>query len=243
MRSRRDTALVLAASPFPVLQACSPGTRALASAPLSDVVSLTRLRDTTFEAGDTLARVDVRSDGQRGLLGVATDGTALWAAWTPPDGVLVVGRLVPGPTEIVWRGPPSSELANGGHLLERDGTLYVGIGDLEDPARVGDPDAPNGKILALDPAGPPEQSPRVVSGGWNNPFAFTFDTEGRLVVTSHHAHILLVCRMILRCSQDCPPRLIPGRCSTRFSITWTTWGSSCTRHRRSPSSPCSTAAT
>jgi hypothetical protein len=43
---------------------------------------------------------------------------------------------------------------------------------------VEDPDAPDGKLLALDPAGPGDQRPRQLSGGWNNPFAFAVRGDG-----------------------------------------------------------------
>ncbi|MCE7883995.1 MAG: hypothetical protein DYH08_09080 [Actinobacteria bacterium ATB1] len=113
---------------------------------------------TDLSATEPLARLKVRTDGQRGLLGVASDGDSVWAAWTPPDGRIVVGRVLPSPVEIVWAGPEASERANGGNLFFRDGALFVGIGDLEDPAAAGSPTSPNGKILRLDPSGRPNQA-------------------------------------------------------------------------------------
>ena len=151
-----------------------------------------RIREVTA-AGRLLpapvAVVAVRaSPGQRGLLGVAVDRRdRTYAAWTRRgDGRLVVGQVAPGPARLVWRGPPSTDLANGGHLVSApDGDLVIGVGDLQDRAALDDPDAPNGKLLALDPDGPADQRPRALSAGWNNPFAFTFLPDGSLWVADN----------------------------------------------------------
>jgi glucose/arabinose dehydrogenase len=138
---------------------------------------------------EPVARVAVISgeDDQRGLLGLAVDGDRVYASWTRAgDGRLVVGEVTGGGERILWAGPPSSELANGGHLaVVPDGRLVVGIGDLENPALVDDSDAPNGKLLTLDPAGPPSQRPRLLSGGWNNPFAFVVAADGAIWVADN----------------------------------------------------------
>lgn len=128
---------------------------------------------TTVELEDELA-----TDGQRGLLGLAVRrsgaATDIYASWTrADDGRLVVGRLASGRITLVWEGPVSADRANGGTLAFRGDELLVSIGDLEDPASVDDPDAPNGKILALDPQAGADQQAAVVSSGWNNPFAMT----------------------------------------------------------------------
>ena len=150
-------------------------------------------------AARPVARVAVVADGQSGLLGLAVDRRdRTFAAWTAPGGRIVVGRVAPGPIRLVWRGPPSARLANGGHLaFAPDGRLIVGIGDLQEPRRVKVEDAPNGKLLAISPDGPPDQRPRVVSGGWNNPFAFTFTPAGALWVADN-------------APGEIPERLAPG---------------------------------
>jgi hypothetical protein len=90
-----------------------------------------------------------------------------------------VAELTDGAQRLVWEGPASSDRANGGHLaLLQDGRLVIGIGDLQDPDRVTDPDAPNGKLLGLDPAGPPDEDPTMLSDRWNNPFAFVVTRRG-----------------------------------------------------------------
>lgn len=127
-----------------------------------------------------VARVAVSTDGQRGLLGVAVDSRErTFAAWTDPAGIMVVGQVAPGPVRWLWRGPPSARLANGGHLaLAPDGRLVVGIGDRQRGDR-------SGQLLALDPDGPPDQEPAVLSAGWNNPFAFGFSPSGALWVADN----------------------------------------------------------
>lgn len=127
-----------------------------------------------------LARVVVRADGQRGLLGLArTSGGDVFAAWVDPDGSLLIGRVAPGPVRVLWRGPATRARSNGGRIaFTPDGRLLVGVGDLLERELVTDPAAPNGKLLLLDPDGKESQKPEVHSSGWNNPFAFAVDEDG-----------------------------------------------------------------
>jgi hypothetical protein len=148
------------------------------------------VRDVTADrapAPEPVATVAVSTAGQRGLLGLAVDGAGrTFATWTRPDRRIVVGQVAPGDVRVVWKGPRSSRLANGGRLaFDPEGRLVVGIGDLQDRAAVGDPDRPNGKLLRLDPDGPAHQEPEVISSGWNNPFAFTFTPSGALWVADN----------------------------------------------------------
>ena len=123
---------------------------------------------------------------QRGLLGLARDHRGrLFAAWTrSSDGRLVVGQVDVDPPRLVWEGPLSADLADGGHLaVQADGTLVIGIGDLLQPRDLADdPSVPNRKVLALDPEGPPDQAPRILSTGWNNPFALAVGADGTVWV-------------------------------------------------------------
>jgi hypothetical protein len=136
-----------------------------------------------------VATVDVVDKGQRGLLGLARNGSGeVFASWTrASDGRMVVGRVAPGRARLVWVGPVSADLANGGTLQLRDDRLIVAVGDLQDPDSVDDPDAPNGKLLALDPDGPPDQDPDVLSAGWNNPYAMTVRRNGEVWVADNAA--------------------------------------------------------
>jgi len=129
-----------------------------------------------------LTSVEVATDGQRGLLGLAVDDDdRTFAAWTRPDGRLLVGQVAPGEERLVWRGPPSAVLGNGGHLaVAPDGSLVLGVGDLQDPDAADEPDTPNGKLLRLDPDGTARQVPETLSSGYTNPFAFTFTPAGEL---------------------------------------------------------------
>ena len=87
---------------------------------------------------------------------------------------------------LVWRGPAASKLGVGGRLaLAPDGRLVIGVGDLQRHGRIDDPEAPNGKLLALDVDAPADQRPRVLSGGWTNPFAFAFTPSGDLWVADN----------------------------------------------------------
>lgn len=136
-----------------------------------------------------LARVKVSTKGQRGLLGVATDQSSrIFVAFTAtgPDRRIEVAQVAPT-FRTVWIGPPSATLANGGHLVYDAARrrLIVGIGDLQAPAKVADPDTPNGKLLLLDPDGEPTQRPDVLSTGWNNPFAFARTRAGEIWVADN----------------------------------------------------------
>ena len=136
---------------------------------------------------DEVAQVEVVAEpGQRGLLGIVADGGDTYASYTrAEDGRLVVAQVAPGDERLVWLGPESADLANGGRLaLDGDG-LVIGIGDLTEPDLVDDLDAPNGKLLGLDPQGEADQAPEVISSGWNNPFAFTIADDGSIRVADN----------------------------------------------------------
>lgn len=133
-----------------------------------------------------VAQVEVSTEGQRGLLGIAEIGSAVYAAWTRQDEQMVVAQVAPGPERLVWSGFASKNGGNGGRLLATaDGALLIGVGTLLRSALVDDPGALNGKMLRLDPTGPADQTPVVVSSGWNNPFAFAF-ANSRLWVADNH---------------------------------------------------------
>lgn len=137
----------------------------------------------------TLVTLPVSTGGQRGLLGLAVDGRGrTFAAFTTrePGERLVVEQVLPGPRRRVWTGPPSTDLADGGHLaFAADGRLLIGIGDLQAPQRTAREDTPNGKLLSLDPDGPAVQRPRILSRGWNNPFAFAPSADGGVLVADN----------------------------------------------------------
>ncbi len=142
--------------------------------------------DASGEPGPALVKLTVRTGGQRGLLGLTVDAQdRTFAAWTRPDARLVVGQVLPGPIRLVWEGPASTDLANGGHLDVLAGRIVIGIGDLLDRKAQASPTTINGKFLTLDPDGAPDQIPKILSGGWNNPFAFTVLDDDSLWVADN----------------------------------------------------------
>src|SRR5680860_442288 len=116
-----------------------------------------------------VVHVTVATGGQRGLLGVSTDPTRrIFVAYTGtgPGRPIEVAQVVPA-FRLVWAGPESSALANGGHLVydTRRQQLIIGIGHLGQRAKVSEPNSPNGKLLLLHPDGAPTQHPTVLSEG------------------------------------------------------------------------------
>lgn len=122
---------------------------------------------------------------QRGLLGHTVLDGRRFAAWTEPDELhLVVGELVEaGAPRLVWEGTATATRAVGGHLRVLDGQLLLGLGELTGWAK----DHGSGALVALDPDGPPDQEPVVVSDGWNNPFAFVVADDGTILVADNTA--------------------------------------------------------
>ncbi|MEO1065210.1 MAG: hypothetical protein AAFZ07_27665 [Actinomycetota bacterium] len=131
-----------------------------------------------------VASVDVGTEGeQRGLLGQTVLDGRRFAAWTEPDDLrLVVGELLDaGAPRIVWSGTTTETRAVGGHLRSLDGRLLLGLGELTGWAQ----EHGSGALVTLDPDGPPEQDPAVVSDGWNNPFAFVVADDGTILVADN----------------------------------------------------------
>lgn len=139
-----------------------------------------------------IARVEVATDGQQGLLGLAVTR----------DGDLLAGLTLPGPGEprqalvrvvsdsepvVLWRGPVAAERAIGGRIaVAPDGRVVMGLGDFLTGAADEPPgDEPYSTLIALDPDGPPDQEPRVLSRGWYNPFAFTVAPDGAVWVADN----------------------------------------------------------
>ena len=133
---------------------------------------------------ETLATIEVGIEGeQRGLLGHTVIEGVRYAAWTDPDTFdLIVGEVGPdGVERVVWDGGGTAGGAVGGHLeAGDDGQLILGIGQLTDWARTNG----SGALVQLDPDGPADQEPVIVSDGYVNPFAFTV-TNGELWVADN----------------------------------------------------------
>jgi len=121
---------------------------------------------------ETVATIDVGTDGeQRGLLGHAVIDGVRYVAYTEPsaDHLVVAALAATGDVDrIVWDAGGTAGGAVGGHLEVLDGRLVLGIGQLTDWAKANG----SGAMVSLDPTGPPDQAPVVLSDGYTNPFAF-----------------------------------------------------------------------
>lgn len=140
------------------------------------------------DQGERVATVDAETDGQRGLLGLAIDDEGrVFASYTDTTFDLVVVELADGEERLVWRGPTTVQGGNGGRMIIDGDELILGIGLLDDRTGQADPGSIVGKIIAIDSdAAPDEQRPRILSGPWNNPFAFDTTSGGELWVADNH---------------------------------------------------------
>lgn len=106
-----------------------------------------------------VGHVDVRAKGANGLQSLAVHDGRVYVSWVRDDRHLVVGPL-DGP--LTWIGPLVNSLRRDGHIaFDSQGRLFVSIG--RRIYRLGD------RVT-------------TVSKGWRNPFAFTIDPNGRVVV-------------------------------------------------------------
>ncbi len=139
------------------------------------------------ESGAVIGSVAAVTDGQRGLLGLAVDDNGrVFVSYTDATLDLVVSELVDERERQVWRGPTTVQGGNGGRMILSNGELIIGVGLLNDRAGQADPTSIVGKLIALDPdATPEEQSPRILSGPWNNPFAFDAAPSGEIWVADN----------------------------------------------------------
>lgn len=132
-----------------------------------------------------VAEIDVATNGDRGLLGLAVDpsGKRRFASWVAPDGRFEVGELTPGGVVPVWIGPATAETENGGRIAWAPrGLLVFGAGAQADVVSRDDPTALHGRLVEIEPAGMPLQVPRTLSAGWNDPSALAYDAAGHLWV-------------------------------------------------------------
>ena len=107
---------------------------------------------------------------QAGLLGVAVLNDETFVSFTRADGQLVVTDLN---GRMIWNGTTTQNKAIGGHLEIFAGKVVIGLGELTGWAQAHG----SGALVALDPQGPPDQQPVVLTDGWHNPFAFTVVTD------------------------------------------------------------------
>lgn len=134
-----------------------------------------------------LATVEVSTEGQRGLLGVtsSTDGR-IFIGYTDAELRLTAAEIVDGESRVFWSGPESVNGGNGGRLVaDPDGSVIYAVGLLNDRAGQADPTSLSGKLIRLDPDAPPDQAPTIISGPWNNPFAFDIAADGTIWVADN----------------------------------------------------------
>lgn len=139
------------------------------------------------DTGTEIGSVVAVTDGQRGLLGLAVDeNERVFVSYTDTTLQLVVSEVQADGERPIWRGPTTVQGGNGGRMIFHNGELIVGIGLLNDRTGQADPMSVVGKLVAIDPdATPEEQTPRILSGPWNNPFAFDAAASGEMWVADN----------------------------------------------------------
>lgn len=185
--------------------ACSDGSEEVSVGPpiAADAVTLAALPDGGFlwaniegtvhdESGAIVGAVAADTDGQRGLLGLAVAPSGrIFVSYTDATFELVVSELVPAASgdateRQIWRGPVTVQGGNGGRMIFDEGELIIGIGLLNDRDAQADPSSVVGKLIAIDPErSSEEQTPRILSGPWFNPFAFDRSPTGELWVADN----------------------------------------------------------
>ncbi|WP_323790944.1 PQQ-dependent sugar dehydrogenase [Nocardioides sp.] len=139
-----------------------------------------------------VASLDVRAEGESGLLGLAVtdDESMLYVYYTTDDDSRVVkmpwdGADLGDPSVVVEGIPGGETFHQGGALaIGPDGLLYVATGDNGDPSSAQDLDSWSGKVLrfALDGSAATDNvlESGVYSYGHRNVEGLAFDDEGRL---------------------------------------------------------------
>lgn len=151
----------------------------------------------TSPAGDTRELVTVEGvvhSDEGGLLGLATDGDALYVYSTARSGNRVQRYALSGepgsyrlgaPTSVI-DGMPAGTHHNGGRIaFGPDGMLYIANGDTSDEPASQNPDSLAGKILRIGPDGSvPRDNPvagsPVYSLGHRNVQGFAWATDGTM---------------------------------------------------------------
>jgi glucose/arabinose dehydrogenase len=150
---------------------------------------------------EPVAEIDVRAEGEAGLLGLAlhpefpeerfayvyyTDGEQNRVSRFPLDDSLRFGAQ-----EIVIDEIPAGPIHDGGRIaFGPDDMLYVGTGDAGGNLRAADRESLAGKILRITPDGDvPDDNPfdgsPVYSYGHRNVQGLDWDAEGRLYASEH----------------------------------------------------------
>jgi glucose/arabinose dehydrogenase len=135
-----------------------------------------------------VATIDVRAEGEGGLLGIAVREGFAFVYYTAGGGNRVSrfplrDDLSFGEEEVLIDGIPAAAFHDGGRIaFGPGGMLYVTTGDAGDPESAADRGSLGGKILRLDPEG---GAPELWSWGHRNPQGLAWSDDGTMYASEH----------------------------------------------------------
>ncbi|HEX8122570.1 MAG TPA: PQQ-dependent sugar dehydrogenase [Solirubrobacteraceae bacterium] len=132
---------------------------------------------------EVLIRSKYETQDQRGLLSAAfASPSRFYVFFVDRRDRIRIDALTPQGRRTLLTIDDAGPVHHGGQLqLGPDGLLYVSVGFGNHDDAPQDPDSPRGKILRLDPRAE-NPVPEVYASGLRNPYRFSFDPRGRLIV-------------------------------------------------------------
>ena len=141
---------------------------------------------------EPLAKLNVATGFERGLLGIACGGGGVYAYHSYANVWSTYNRVVRlNPYKVILDRIPGAVFHNGGALaLGPDGMVYISTGDARDEASAQDIKSLAGKILRITrdggiPADNPFTGSPVWSLGHRNVFGMAFSGRGELFITEN----------------------------------------------------------